>query len=340
MSPSADSTDTTAPHRRQRHVVFGAGPIGRATAVALVALGHDVTVATRSGTDPEIDGVEVAVGDAGSIDSIVAIADGAASIVNCVNPPYDKWAATWPTMSAAFIGAAERTGAVLVTMSNLYGYEHVAGRPMSEATPLVPPSKKGQIRADMWLAAKAAHDAGRIRATEARASDFIGPGLGDGSHMGDRVTARLAAGKGAQVIGALDQPHTWTYVPDVGRTLATLATDERAWGEVWHVPSNEPRTVRQVVSDLAAAAERNGAIGVSAKVSSMPKIALRVAGLFSPTIRQLAEIRYQFDEPFVMDSSRFAATFGTAATPWNDVMSASIGEHLPATSGDLPPAAT
>lgn len=56
-------------------------------------------------------------------------------------------------------------------------------------------------------------------------------------------------GKPASVLGDPDQPHTYTFVPDIGRTLAELGSRDGVTGEVWHVP-NDPhtRTTRELVA--------------------------------------------------------------------------------------------
>ena len=165
---------------------------------------------------------------------------------------------------------------MLATVSNLYGYGPV-DVPMTEDLPLAATGEKAQIRVRMWQDAKAANDAGRIRATEVRGSDYICPGAQ--SMLGDRVMPRILAGKSVQLLGDVDQPHSWTAPIDVARTLITVAADPRGWGRAWHVPSNAPRTQRQAVGDLAAAA------GVPAvKVSTVPdRPAVGRSGCSSPS---------------------------------------------------------
>ena len=48
--PTSSTTEPGAAHRGARHVVLGAGPVGRAIVAELVANGHRPTVITRSGT--------------------------------------------------------------------------------------------------------------------------------------------------------------------------------------------------------------------------------------------------------------------------------------------------
>jgi nucleoside-diphosphate-sugar epimerase len=257
--------------------------------------------------------------DAADADRLTALADGAAAVYNCVNPAYHRWPTDWPPIAAALLRAAERSGAVLATASNLYGYGPVDGT-LTETLPLPAAGRKGRVRAQMFRDALAAHDAGRVRITEVRGSDYVGPGAE--SHLGQRVVPRLLAGRKASVIGSADQPHTWTYTRDMARMLVVAAGDERAWGRAWHAPSNPPRTQREAVGDLARVA---GVPPVG--VSVAPAAALRLLGLVNPTVRELEETLYQFQRPFVMDSTAAQQTFGLAPTPWPEVLEATLRSY-------------
>jgi nucleoside-diphosphate-sugar epimerase len=218
--------------------------------------------------------------------------------------------------------AAERSNAVLVTASNLYGYGRPVplSGPITEDRPLAARGPKGLTRVQMWRDALAAHDSGRVRATEVRASDYVGPGAQ--SHLGDRVVPRLLAGRSLTVMKSADTAHTWTATDDVARLLVVVAGDERAWGRPWHVPSNPPRTQREAVGDLCRVA------GVPrVKVKEYPSLLLRGMGLFSPMMRELPEVAYQFEDPFVLDSSAAEATFGLAPTPWDEVLKSVIASY-------------
>jgi len=118
-----------------RHVVVGAGPVGRATAALLAARGSEVVLASRSGAGPEIPGTRRVAVDAASAQALADLAGGAVAVYNCVNPSaYHQWAALWPPVAAALLEAARRSGATLVTAGNLYPYgpvdtEMVEGMP-------------------------------------------------------------------------------------------------------------------------------------------------------------------------------------------------------------------
>ena len=301
------------------HLVVGAGGVGSAVALVLADAGVDVVLASRSGhgpDDPRISRVRV---DASSVDALLAVAPSAVVIYNCVNPKYTSWTTDWPPMAQAFLEYAERTGAVLATVSNLYGYGPV-DVPMTEDLPLAADGEKARVRVRMWQDAKAANDSGRIRATEVRGSDYICPG--EQSMLGDRVMPRILAGKNVQLIGDLDQPHTWTAPIDVARTVVTAAADPRGWGRAWHVPSNPPRSQREAVADLAAAA------GVPAvKASPVPGVLLWGLGLVQPMIRELKETDYQRERPYLLDDSAARATFGLEPTPWADVLSGMVAQY-------------
>ncbi|MBU4336841.1 MAG: NAD(P)H-binding protein [Actinobacteria bacterium] len=302
------------------HVVVGAGGIGRAAARHLVARGHEVVMATRSGTDPQIEGVRPVTVDAADPSSLEATLRGADTLVNAVNPArYDRWERDWPPVAAAMLTAAERTGAGLVTVSNLYGYGPVDG-PMSEDTPAHPHGTKGRVRATMWADALGAHQAGRVRATELRASDYFGPGSSPRtSVLNAMVIGRAAVGRSVWLIsGGSDVPHSWTYLDDIGALAAALATDDRSWGRAWHVPTAEPRTAREVAADVARL------VGRSAPAVRELPVPVRALARVSATVRELDETRYQFDRPFVLDSTLTGRTFALQPTPWERALAETV----------------
>ena len=280
-----------------RHVVVGAGPVGRATALALEERGARVVLASRSG------GNGTTAVDATSADGLAHLAEGAVALYNCVNPPaYDAWPELWPPLADALLEAAERSGAVLVTAANLYPYGPVSDGLMREGMPDTASGKKA-----------------RVRAVEVRGSDYMGAGPGDYAHV-PRVIAKALQGKTVRVVGSADQPHTWTDVRDMGRALATVATEESSWGRVWHAPSNAPRTQREAVNDVLA---NVGAKPVTVKAT--PGVLLALATPFVPILRELRETLYQFTSPYILDSTAITEAFGIEPTPWDEVCRRTAG---------------
>ena len=301
------------------HVVVGAGSIGAGTALELVDRGHQVTLITRSGSGPEHEHITHRALDVNDAAALTEAARGAAAIYNCVNPPYHRWASDWPPMFRSFLQAAERTGAGLVSMAPLYLYGHVDA-PMTEQTAENATGSKGRTRKQMWHDALAAHQAGRIRATEVRASDFFGPGTDKTSFLTVQVLPKAKHGKKVwMLMGDVDAPHAWTYVKDVASMMAVAGTDDRSWGRAWHVPTNPARSVRQTASDAASIAGRK-----TPSVTTLPKPLFSAVGVVVPFVKELRETRYQFDHPFLVDSSAAERTFGLAPTPWLQALTESL----------------
>jgi nucleoside-diphosphate-sugar epimerase len=298
------------------HVVVGQGAIGNGVARELLRLGHDVTQISRSGG--AVPGARSVSQDAADAAALGSAAAGADALYNCVNPPYGQWATAWPPIAKAMLQAAELSGAGLVTMGNLYPYGPV-DVPMTEDLPDIGSGVKARVRAAMWRDALALHRAGRIRATEARASDFYGPDVVDTGLLASRAVPLLLKGKKVRVLGDPDAPHTFTFVPDVARTLAVLGTDDRSWGRLWHVPSAEPVTQREALTRMAALAQ-----APAAKVGRLPNPALKMLGLAMPMLRELQETAYQRTRPYVLDSTAASSTFGVDATPLEDGLAATV----------------
>jgi nucleoside-diphosphate-sugar epimerase len=298
--------------QQQLHVVVGSGPVGTAVAGLLADAGHAVRVVTRSGSGPDRAEVERVVADAADGRRMAELAQGASAVYNCVNPAYHRWPTDWPPVAAALLRAAEASGAVLATVSNLYVYGPVDA-PMTERTPMAATGSKGLVRRQMWLDTLAAHEAGRARVTEVRGSDYLGPHVN--GHLGDTAVRRMLKGRPVNVVGEPSASHTWTGTRDVARTLVHAASDERAWGRAWHVPSHDPRTLREVVTDLCALA------GVpTVDVRRMPPLLRGTAALFAPFLRELPEVMHQHERPWVMDSTAARTMFGIEPTPWQQIL--------------------
>ena len=304
------------------HLVVGAGPIGSAVVRRLAAMGDHVRLVTRSGSGPDLPGVERVAADASDSARLAELAIGAAAVYNCANPTYHRWVQDWPPMATALLHAAETSGAVLVTASNLYGYGEVDRR-MTEDMPLAATGTKSRVRIDMWLDALAAHHAGRVRVTEARGADYVGPGAE--SHLGDRTIPKLLAGKKVNVLASPDTLHTWTYTEDMAATLVALGADERAWGRAWHAPSAMEMSQRDALVALASMA------GAPApRVSAYPSWLISALGVFNPMMRELPEVAYQLTSEFVMDSSAAQQELGLSPTPTQDVLRAILAPYTAA----------
>jgi nucleoside-diphosphate-sugar epimerase len=291
------------------HVVFGAGQVGPRVAEGLLATGRRVRVAKRSPSGvPK--GAQFEGGDATDAAFCTRAAQGATTVYHCMNPPYSArvWAALVPRFMENLIAAAGRAGARLVVLDNLY----MLGRPsdgrMDEGTPPAPRSRKGEIRARAAERLFEAHRRGDVRATSGRASDYYGPG-GTLTQLGDPFWPGVLAGKAGRVFVDPDALHTYHYIPDVAAGLVTLGTaPDDVCGGPWMLPCAPAGTLRQIVQRLSTH------LGRTIPIRTVPRWLLSAAGLVVPILRELGEMAYQWDGPFVVDDSRFRARFGAAAT--------------------------
>ena len=288
-------------------VIFGAGPVGTTTARQLADQGTPVRVVTRSGSGPRHPGIELARGDLSDAESAVEATSGATHVVMAVNAPYTAaaWAEAFPRFQANAIAAASKHDAVLVTAENLYMYgpSETALRPDQ---PMRPTAAKGRIRARMADDLMTAHRRGEVRACTVRSADFLGPDVLE-SHVGERFVPRLLAGKRAQVIGNPSLPHTFSYVPDVARTIIAAATMPSALGSAWHTPC-----ITTSIEELAAAVVAAAGLTGPAKVATVPSLVVRLAPI--SFLREIRELSYQFDRPFLVDASATEQELGVHTT--------------------------
>lgn len=297
------------------HVVFGTGPLGMAVMRELVKMGKRVRMVNRSGKAKVPEGVEVVAGDAYNPEVTRRLTEGAVAVYQCAQPGYAEWEKFPPLQNSIMEGAAAN-GAVFVVGDNLYMYGHVDGA-IREDLPYTATTKKGKIRAAMAQTVLAAHRSGKVRATLGRASTFYGAGV-RGSALGERFWEPLVAGKGAEVIGNPDLPHTFAVIDDFGKGLAILGNDERALGQAWIVP--HPPTI--TTHELVVMASRQ--LGIAPKMNRMGKVMLWIGGLFVPEAREMIEMLYEAENPYIVDHSKFTNTFGEFYTPHEEAIRQTI----------------
>jgi nucleoside-diphosphate-sugar epimerase len=295
------------------HVVLGAGAVGMAVVEALVRRGESVRVVNRSGLREPMTGVQSVAGDVTDPAFAASVTRGARVVYQALNPPYHRWGQEFPGLQAAALTAAQAAAARLVVIDNVYMYGRANGRPFTEDRAADAHTRKGRVRAEMARDLMAAHDAGRVRVTVGRASDVFGPRAGEQSLIGDWVIPPALADRPASVIGDPDMPHTYTFIPDIGENLVRLGERDDALGHTWHLPSPETRTTREVVALVYQAA------GTTPRLKVTPAWQMRALGLVNRTVREIHEMRYEFDEPFIVDASRAHPDPGAAAIsrPWS-----------------------
>lgn len=298
------------------HVVTGAGPVGSTVAQQLADAGRKVRLLTRSGSGPVHPLIDRRRVDVSQPDALVEVFDGAVAVHHCIHgSSYDVrvWRAELPRAERAVLDAAGRVGAVVVFPESLYSYGPV-DRPITEDLPRAATTGKLGVRTELL----AQREASATPTVSVAASDFYGP-LVRNAHAGERMVPTVLAGRTMRVLGSLDQPHSFTYVPDLAAAMITAAGREDLWNTFLHAPTAPAVTQRRLVELTAQTA------GVPVpRMSAIPPWVLRASGVVSRDMRELAETSYMFTDPFVLDSSASEARLDLAPTPMDVGLAATV----------------
>ncbi len=290
------------------HVILGAGQIGTLLAAHLAGQGKRVRVVRRGAGAVPIAGVEVMRGDL--LDAAFAreVGRGASVVYQCTNPVYTVWPKELLPLTEGAITAAQENGARLVVLDCLYAYGK--NTDMREDTPMAPCSKKGALRqrmADRY--AEARRDG--LSVTLVRASDFFGAAMDQSVLTNARNVERFLGGKSIEVVGDGNAPHAFTYGPDVARALARTAEIADAPFVVF-VPTLAARPTREWIAALARQLSHAGT------VSPIRGWMLRAVGIVWSMGRELGEMAYQFERPFLLDDAMSRKVLGFEPTPFEE----------------------
>ena len=208
----------------------------------------------------------------------------------------------------AVIEACQLHGTKLVFIDNVYMYALSAISHMTEESPMQPPSRKGEVRKEVYEMIAKAVEEKKLTALVARAADFYGPN-NKNSALGEMVAKNFLAGKKAQTFGNPDSVHTYTYTPDAAKATAQLGNTPDAYNQTWHLPTTKERITGQKWITLFARE-----LAIEPRVQHIPNWMLRLLGLFIPMMREFPEMMYQYEQDYIFDSSKFEKRFGWSAT--------------------------
>jgi nucleoside-diphosphate-sugar epimerase len=302
--------------------IFGYGAVGRATVARLLERGDHVRVAQRhrpSDLPPTALFAACNVLEEAHVRSACA---GSEAVMCCFGFPYDArvWETAWPQAMRNMLAACAEVGARFVFADNLYMYGPQT-RPLAEDMPLTTYGRKPRVRALITRLWQDAHARGRIAAAAVRASDFYGPNVIT-SVLSEYGVKRLLAGQAALIPYSPDYPHDFTYVPDFARALLTvLDAPADAYGQAWHVPNAATETLRALIVRAARL------IGTQPRITVIPRLVQRLAGLFNRQLFELSEMQFQTDRPYLVDTQKFATRFWADATSFDQGLSATIASY-------------
>ncbi|MER2566712.1 MAG: NAD-dependent epimerase/dehydratase family protein [Myxococcaceae bacterium] len=296
-------------------VIGGTGFAGAATVNAFVERGHRVRVISRHVKPEARPNVETIAADANDVASLTKALEGVHTAVLCARPEYWRWPTELVPMFQRALDAAMQTGTRLVLCDNLYAYGIPDG-PLTETSPLRPHGPKGRARKEGAELMMRAHELGEVKVAIGRAADFFGPGVD--STPTKMLFGNAVQGKSVRLFGTGDTLHSVSFIEDVGRGLVTLAEHDEAFGQVWHLPVAPPMTEQAWVRRIVELAGTG--VSVSTTAPWAVHAIYRVMGLFSPLLRELPEMQYQHELPFVVDDSKFVNAFGQRATPMDEAV--------------------
>ena len=291
--------------------ILGAGgAIGTELLNELVRKRKPVRLVGRS--PKQVQGVaETVSADLSDLAQTISAVAGSTVVYLLVGLKYEVkvWRELWPRIMSNAIEACKLANAKLIFFDNVYMYGKVVG-PMTENTPLNPCSRKGEIRAQIANTLLDEVKAGKLTAMIARSADFYGPDAKT-SVPNLLVFERLAKGAKPSCLVSDSVPHSYTYTPDAGKSLALLADTETAWNQTWHVPT-APKPPDG--GDFIRLAAKEFAVEPKYRILSRPLI--KIGGFFDSDIRESYEMLYQSDSPYVFDSSKFTKAFYQEPTPY------------------------
>jgi nucleoside-diphosphate-sugar epimerase len=297
--------------------LFGAaGAIGNSIAAALREQKQPYRVVGRNrseleksfGNDPL---AEIVTWNPDDPESVRAACKGVGTLIYLIGVPYNHFelhpVLMQKTLDGAIAGGVER----IVLVGTVYPYGRARTAKVSEEHPREPHTFKGQKRKEQEDILLKAHNEGRIAATILRLPDFYGPNV-ERSFL-DRLFKAAVSGGTADMIGPIDRPHEFVFVPDVGPVVLALASNPEAYGKWWNFAGAGAITQREIADKVFALAGKKPKLRVAGKTM------LRMIGLFNPFMREFVEMHYLITDPVLMDDAALDRLLGTVKkTPYDE----------------------
>lgn len=295
--------------------ILGAGgPVANALALELREFTSEIRLVSRNPAkiNPED---KLLKADLLRHDEVSKAIEGSEVVYLTAGLPYDHeiWKRDWPLIMHNVIRACEKFKAKLVFFDNVYMYDKGAIPHMTEESEINPPSEKGKVRAKIAKDLIQRVHSGHLKALIARSADFYGPESSGNSILTETVFKPLFEGKKANWLGKSDKPHSFTYVPDAAKATALLGNSEEAYGQVWHLPTaSNPPSGKEWVEIIA------GELNKLPRYREVPGWMVRIIGWFVPVMRETVEMIYQYERPYIFDSSKFESKYDFKPTPYQE----------------------
>lgn len=239
--------------------------------------------------------------DAGQTEKAVA---GSEIVYLAAGLPYNSniWNEQWPIVMRNVIEACKKHKAKLVFFDNVYMYGKVNGI-MTEETKFSASSIKGKVRGKIAQMLLDEIQAGQITAMICRAPEFYGP-RNTLSGTNATIFENIKKGKKLQVLIKDSTLRTLIYTPDAGKATALLGNATDTWNQTWHLPCDTNRLTSKQFIKLCSTIN-----GEELKYTVLSKWMVKLAALFSPFIKEVVELLYQWEQDYIFDCSKFRNRF-------------------------------
>ncbi|WP_020605436.1 NAD-dependent epimerase/dehydratase family protein [Spirosoma spitsbergense] len=300
-------------------LVLGAtGSIGYAVAANLLARQWPVTILVRNRAkaeklfpnEPTLTIVEGDVQDAPLLNRLAADKQ---YIFHGINYPYNQWFGNMDTATQKIIDAASQGGtngsrATIVFPGNVYNFGNTS-EPIREDSAVNPCTRKGRLRVAIEKMLEQAASAGKCRVLNVRLPDFWGPNvLNDGVRP---VFENALNGEALPWLLTVDVPHQSVYTNDAAEIIARLmlrdwttkATERSNPYEVWNYGGTTLPSIRSWFGQISELA------GKPLKMQVYSRFLISVLGLFMPTLREVKEMLYLYENTIVLDDKKLLTLF-------------------------------
>lgn len=294
--------------------ILGAGgPVGNALARELKNYTSSIRLVSRHPEKVNAND-ELVKADLVNYEEVLEAVKGSEIVYLTAGLPYDHkvWKKKWPVIMDNVLHACEEYSVRLVFFDNVYMYDIGEIKNMTEGSKINPPSRKGKVRAAIASRLMQKVKEGEVKALIARSADFYGPESAGNSILMETVFKPLSKKKKANWMGKSDKPHSFTYIPDAAKATALLGNTDKAYGQVWHLPTAaNPPSGKEWVEMIGSQ------LGAAPKFREVPKWMVKLMGWFMPVMRESVEMFYQYDRTYVFDSSKFEKEFALQPTPYS-----------------------
>lgn len=305
-----------------KQTILGAGgAIGIELAKALPTYTSDIRLVGRNpkkinSTD------ELFKADLSNRDEVLKAVEGSDIVYLMVGFDYNTklWQQMWSPLIKNVIDACLQHNTKLVFFDNVYAIGGNNVEHITENSPISPTSKKGEVRAEVDKLILAGIEKGKLNAIIARSADFFS-GVKDKSLLMNMVYDNLAKGKKAQWFCNAKVIHSNSYTPDLGKGTAMLGNTKDAYNQIWNLPTDPKKISGEEWINLFATEMQT-----SNKYQVLPGWGIKALGLFVPILKEMYEMRYQYDRDYYFDSSKFNNHFNYTPTTNADAVKQTVAE--------------